>query len=101
MFDEIANLRPLKGVAECLARKSDWPRIYDADVLRHNEVPIAAASYIEDMYVEHTLSEATAKDVKGMRVWFTSEYMHSGLRDDGQRIFDRLLNMVRGHIPLY
>jgi hypothetical protein len=34
-------------------------------------------------------------------VWSTSEYMHSGIRDDGAKIFERLLGMARGSIPIY
>lgn len=44
------------------------------------------------------LAQATAGQVRNMRQWITNEYKHSGLRDDGGRIFDRLLAMVRDSI---
>ena len=45
--------------------------------------------------------QETAACIKGLRQWVTSEYMHSGIRDDGARIFEHLLAMVRGSLPLY
>ena len=44
--------------------KSDWPPLYDVEVLRRNEVPVAAAAYYEDMYVEMALSQQTANEIK-------------------------------------
>lgn len=100
MFDDIASLRPLKEAANLLAAKSDWPPLYDVEVLRRNEVPVAAAAYYEDMYVEMALSQQTANEIKGIRLWVTSEYMHSGVREDGPRIFSRLLAMTRDELPI-
>ena len=30
------------------------------------------------------------------RAWMTSEFDHNGLRVDGERILDRLIDLVRG-----
>jgi hypothetical protein len=38
--------------------------------------------------------------VRGLRQWVTNEYKHSGIRDDGARILDRLLSMARDMILL-
>lgn len=35
-----------------------------------------------------------------LRQWVTNEYKHSGIRDDGHHILDRLLSMVRDTLPL-
>lgn len=96
MFDEIAALQPLKEVANLLATKSDWSGLYDKEVLNANKVPVAAAVYYEDMYVSFSLSEETAAEIAGCRLWVTSEYMHSGLRDDGPRVLEYLLGMLKG-----
>lgn len=96
MFDEIATLRPLKELANLLAAKEDWPPLYDKVALNSNQVPVAAAIYYEDMYVNFNLSEETAREILGVRLWVTSEYMHSGLRDDGARVLEYLLGMIRG-----
>lgn len=95
MLDEYAALAPLREAAELLAAR-EWPPLYDPAVLAANSVPVAAAIYAEDMYVERTFSEETAAQVRGMRVWLTSEYDHNGLRADGPRILGRLLDLARG-----
>ncbi len=97
MFQDYAALRPFAGTAEILANV-EWPRLYDPEALAANTVPAAAAMYYDDMYVERTLSEATARAIRGMRVWVTNEYQHNGLRADGATILDRLIAMVRGEV---
>ena len=95
MFEEYGALASLRHAAHLLAER-DWSRLYDNDVLRHNEVPTAAAIYYEDMYVERTFSEETAAQIRGMRTWITNEYEHNGLRVEGHRILGRLIDMARG-----
>jgi pimeloyl-ACP methyl ester carboxylesterase len=95
IFEEMNALVPLREAAELLAHH-DWPRLYDPDVLADNDVPAAAAIYTEDMYVERAFSEETAAHVRGLRPWVTSEYEHNGLRADGGRILERLIDLVRG-----
>jgi pimeloyl-ACP methyl ester carboxylesterase len=95
MFDDYGALAPLKEAANILA-EHEWPRLYDAAVLRSNEVPVAAAIYVNDMYVERELSEETAQLVRGMRTWITDEYEHNGLRADGERVLGRLIDLARG-----
>lgn len=96
MLDQYPQLQPLKGAAEILAAKSDWPVLYDVDRLRQNRVPVAAAVYYNDMYVHREFSEETAAMVPNMKLWVTSEYEHNGLRADGEAILQRLLAMARG-----
>ena len=95
MFEDYAALRPFAETAEILA-DVEWPRLYDAAVLGANTVPVAAAMYYDDMYVERTHSEATVRAIPGLRVWVTNEYQHNGLRAEGAAILDRLIAMVRG-----
>jgi pimeloyl-ACP methyl ester carboxylesterase len=94
MFDDLAALSPLKEAADILA-KLEWPKLYDAKTLRGNEVPVAAAVYVNDMYVERTFSEESARLIRGTRAWVTSEYEHNGLRADGARVLDHLLDLAR------
>jgi pimeloyl-ACP methyl ester carboxylesterase len=96
MFDEYRHLRPLKEAAEILAAYDGWPRLYDAATLRANTVPCVAAVYYDDMYVERTFSEETARDVQGIRLWVTNEYEHDGLRSYGEQVLVRLLDMLHG-----
>jgi hypothetical protein len=59
-------------------------------------VPVAAAIYTDDMYVERAFSERTAAVIRGLRPWITSEYEHNGLRADGDRILGHLIDLARG-----
>jgi pimeloyl-ACP methyl ester carboxylesterase len=95
MFEDYAGLAPLREAADLLAER-EWPRLYDPDVLASNEVPVAAAIYVNDMYVERTFSEETAAAIRGARTWITNEYEHNGLRADGERILGRLIELARG-----
>jgi pimeloyl-ACP methyl ester carboxylesterase len=98
MFDAYAQLQPLKGAAEILARTDTWPALYDLERLSQNTVPVAAAVYYDDMYVHREFSEETARMVPNMRLWITNEYEHNGLRADGGALLGHLLAMVRGEI---
>eukprot|EP00884_Botryococcus_braunii_P015152 jgi/Botrbrau1/23638/Bobra.55_2s0025.1 len=93
---DFAELTPFAETAELLAAKTDWEPLYDLDVLATNTVPIASATYYEDMFVDFDMAQRTAGRVKTLRQWITNEYMHSGVRDDGNKIFDTLLGFVRG-----
>ncbi len=95
-FDEDPALVPLREVAELLARKSDWGDLYNLDALAENTVPVAAAVYLEDIYVDHDLSMETVARVRGMQAWETGDFHHDGISDDGAAIFSRLLAMVGG-----
>ncbi|WP_166352232.1 alpha/beta fold hydrolase [Phytoactinopolyspora limicola] len=97
MFDDDPALRPFQPVAELLAERSDWPALYDVDALARNEVPVAAALYTDDMYVDAELSEQTAAAVRGLRAWKTNAYEHDGLRET-EYILDRLIRMARGEL---
>ena len=98
MFDQYPQLLPLKKAADLLARKADWPMLYDVEKLRKNRVPVAAAVYYNDMYVHREFSEETAQIVPNMKLWVTSVYEHNGLRADGEHVVDRLLKMTRGEL---
>jgi pimeloyl-ACP methyl ester carboxylesterase len=95
MFEDYGALRPLQAAAELLA-KEPWPALYDAERLADNEVPVAAAIYAEDAYVESTLSMQTVDMVPNVRPWLTNEFEHNGLRADGDRILSRLIELATG-----
>ena len=61
-------------------------------------VPVAAAVYYNDMYVDRELSMPTARAIPGLQAWVTSEYEHDGLRVSNGAVLDRLIGMVRGNI---
>lgn len=92
MFEDIAGLAPLAQAAERLAHRR-WGPLYDPAVLAVNEVPCAAAIYVDDMYVPRVFSEQTARRIRGLRPWITNEFEHDGLHS-GQ-VLGRLIDMVR------
>ncbi|MET4062053.1 pimeloyl-ACP methyl ester carboxylesterase [Arthrobacter sp. UYP6] len=94
-FDEDPALVPLKETAELLAAKNDWPELYNTGQLARNTVPVAAAVYTDDIYVDRDLSLETAEAVRGLQVWESADFHHDGIADDGEGIFNRLLGMVR------
>jgi pimeloyl-ACP methyl ester carboxylesterase len=93
LFDEVPELRPLRGAAERLARAEDWPALYDPTVLARNRVPIAAVAYADDLYVPLAFAQETAARVPNVRLWVTNEFEHDGLRAD-PRVFARLREML-------
>lgn len=95
MWDDYPGLHAHREAAQRLAQHP-WPRLYDPDRLAHNDVPVAATVYVDDMYVDRSFAEDTARQVRGLRAWITNEYAHNGLRADGERILGRLLDLVRG-----
>ncbi|WP_076408937.1 alpha/beta fold hydrolase [Shewanella sp. UCD-KL12] len=97
-FEQFTNLKPLKHAANLLAEKSDWSPLYDLDTLANNQVPVAAAIYSEDMFVEMNYSLETTKQVGSLKYWLTSEYEHNGIRMDGEHILDKLIGLNRGVI---
>jgi pimeloyl-ACP methyl ester carboxylesterase len=96
MFEDYRALAPLREAGELLAAH-EWPRLYDGERLEANEVPVAAAVYAEDMYVERVFSEATAARIRGLRLWLTNEYDHDGLRQD-ERVLGRLIDLAHGRV---
>ncbi|MGB6581255.1 MAG: alpha/beta fold hydrolase [Streptosporangiaceae bacterium] len=98
MIDADPVLRPLRQAADILAERDDWPPLYDPTRLAANEVPVAAAIYYNDMYVDRELSIQTAQAIRGLQAWVTSEYEHDGLRVSNGAVLDRLIGMVRGNI---
>lgn len=98
MFEEIRALRGFRPGVERLAAQA-WPiQMYDVDRLAANEVPVEAAVYFDDMYVDAGLSLDTATRVPGVHAWVTNEYEHDGVHHEGvaERLFTALEHRVGG-----
>lgn len=98
MFEEIAALRGFEAAVKHLAAHEFPIDTYDVDRLAKNVVPIEAAVYFDDMYVDATVSLDTASRVGEMHTWVTNEYEHDGLRlgDVAERLFLALEARVGG-----
>jgi len=97
MFVDDPALVPFAEAANLLAEREDWPALYDRAALQANDVPVAAALYTGDMYVDAGLSRETAAAVGSLRLWETNAYEHDGLRENGD-VLDRLIRMVKGEL---
>ncbi|MEU9861121.1 alpha/beta fold hydrolase [Streptomyces sp. NPDC047971] len=97
-FDTDPALSPLRETARLLAEREDWAPLYDPARLAANEVPVAAAVYHDDLYVDTAHSLETARAIRGLRTWVTDEFEHDGVRAGGPRVLDRLLALARGEI---
>ncbi|MFF2009500.1 alpha/beta fold hydrolase [Streptomyces sp. NPDC058195] len=97
-FEVDPALRPLRETAELLAARTDWAPLYDVERLAANEVPVAAAVYHDDMYVDTAHALRTAASIRGLRTWVTNEYEHDGVRAGGPKVLDRLLALVRDEV---
>lgn len=72
MFSDYPELEKLMPAASRLADYDQWDDLYNERQLANNEVPVFAASYIEDMYVDFDLARETASKVKGIKTFETN-----------------------------
>ncbi|WP_329459354.1 alpha/beta fold hydrolase [Streptomyces sp. NBC_01497] len=94
MFEEIRALRPFGPAVELLAAREQWPDLYDLKQLAANDVPLAAAIYFDDMYVDSALQRETVARVGNAHAWVTNEYEHDGLHE-GDHVFTHLTGMLK------
>ena len=93
-YEEDPSLRPLAEVANLLAEKKDWGRLYDHEQLHKNEVPVVAAAYNPDVYVDFEHSMETARWVGNTQVWTSKTHHHDGFGSDPLTILGHLKNML-------
>ncbi|WP_298037308.1 alpha/beta fold hydrolase [uncultured Microbacterium sp.] len=95
MFEQVRLLRPAASAVHALHERGEWPALYDLDRLAANEVPLAAAVYFDDMYVDSGLQLDTLSKVGNAQNWVTNEFEHDGIATP--EVFRRLRAMVRDH----
>ena len=95
MWEDFGELRSHAASADILAEQ-EWPRLYDPEQLARNEVPVAATIYVDDPYVVREFAEESARRIRGLKPWITNEFLHNGLRASGERVLDRLIDLVKG-----
>ena len=88
MFEQEGALRPFKPAVDSLMEDTQFGVIYDADQLERNEVPLQAAVYFDDMYVDAALQLDTLSRVGNAHYWITNEFEHDGLH--GSVVFRHL-----------
>ncbi|WP_035738231.1 alpha/beta fold hydrolase [Glycomyces arizonensis] len=93
MFDEVRLLRGFAPAVHALAERREWSPVFDSGRLAANEVPIAAAVYFEDMFVDSGLQLDTLRGLGNAQAWVTNEFEHDGIASG--RVLTRLREMVR------
>lgn len=93
-YVEDPSLAPLAALAHAIADAEGWSPLYDLDALAGNTVPVAAAVYRDDVYVDRDLSLRTAGAVRGLKVWESDGFHHDGLADDPERVLGELLALL-------
>eukprot|EP00985_Skeletonema_marinoi_P006072 scaffold2632_cov72-Skeletonema_marinoi.AAC.1 len=107
-FSELSN-SGMRTLSEALAEKSDWLPLFDETNMRtalvhKKKSRAAAACYYDDMYVDFECAMKLVQrgcPLEGVKVYVTNEYQHSGLRDDGANIINKLAAMSKNrlHVP--
>ena len=90
MFERENALRPFKPAMDVLMGDTHFGMIYDADQLARNEVPLQAAVYYDDMYVDSGLQLDTLSRVARSHYWTTNEFEHDGVH--GSVVFAHIFN---------
>ena len=90
MFESYTELKQLREVADILASTQDWPALYDYNKLANNEVPVYAASYVDDMYVHIEHSDAMVEKIKNCKRFITNAMYHDALRSKSDELMRQL-----------
>lgn len=93
MFEQEQALLPFKEAVNILMREGSWPNIYNRERLAFNEVPLQAAVYYDDMYVDSHLQLDTLSRVGHSHAWVTNEFEHDGIH--AGNVFAHLLDLAR------
>ena len=90
MFDTYPELKKLKEVAQILAHYRDWPDLYDKGQLAQNEVPLYAASFLDDACVDFGLVQQTLEGVSNCKQFVTNTMHHDAIRSRTEDVMKEL-----------
>jgi hypothetical protein len=93
MFEQERQLRPFKPAVDVLMEEHHWANIYDRDRLADNDVPLQAAVYYDDMYVDSGMQLDTLSHVGNSHAWVTNSYEHDGVH--GDQVFRSLYTLAK------
>ncbi len=98
MFEQMPELVPFADAVNLLMEDIDFDPVYDPVRLAQNEVPLHAAVYFDDMYVDSSLQLDTLSRVGNAHPWVTNEFEHDGVH--GDRVFCHLYEeaLAAGHL---
>lgn len=93
MFTDYAELRKVSEVASLIASTTDWDPLFDTAQLGKNTVPVYAAAYTEDMYVDFDFSKETASKIKGCKMYVTNVMYHDAVRNRMDEVVKELFGL--------
>ncbi|PNP89711.1 alpha/beta fold hydrolase [Gardnerella sp. DNF00502] len=93
MFDQELALSPFKPAVDSMMEDKKFGKIYDEEQLSNNEVPLQAAVYFDDLYVDSGLQLDTLSRISNSHYWTTNEFEHDGVH--GSKVFRHLLDEAR------
>lgn len=94
MFEQMPELKPFAGSMGQLMEDTEFDAVYDLARLASNDVPLQAAVYFDDMYVDAGLSLDTLSHVGASHAWVTNEFEHDGVH--GDRVFKHIFEEALG-----
>ena len=94
MFEEDPALIPFKPAMDVLMEDTSFGKLYDPEQLEANQVPLQAAVYYDDAYVDSGLQLDTLSRVGSSHAWVTNEFEHDGLH--GPSVFKHLYEEALG-----
>lgn len=94
MFDQEQALKPFAPAVNLLMEDRHWGRLYDQDRLASNSVPLQAAVYFDDLYVDSGMQLDTLSRVGSSHAWVTNQFEHDGLH--GNQVFAHLYREALG-----
>ncbi|KAI5965263.1 uncharacterized protein KGF55_001483 [Candida pseudojiufengensis] len=104
MFDDYSELRKFKELAYELHEYKNWTNLYDIKKLKSitfGEIPIVAATYYSDQYVDFSLTQQVKEKYiapGNLRQFITNELFHGGLRTDPDKVLGSLFKLLDGDI---
>lgn len=93
MFDTYPELMEIKEAAELVAAYDEWEDLYDEDQLAMNRVPVFAATYIDDLYVDYGLAKETASKIGNIKVYETNGMYHNAIRARTDEVMTQLFRL--------
>lgn len=80
------GLTGLAPAALELAQCTDWPNLYDLVQLKQNDVPLYAAVFMDDMYVDFGFAQETAALVQNCKTYVTNAMYHDAVRSQTEAV---------------
>lgn len=96
MTDDYIELSKLKELSQLIHQHKNWSQLYDLETLKTVEwdkLPVAAAVYLDDQYVDFDLSLSNG-DYFHYERYVTNSLFHNGLRAESNEVLDKLFDLI-------